>query len=164
MTRGAKIANRIERTVTGPMWHGPALYDLLDGVPQQRAAAHPLAGAHSIWEIVCHVTAWAEIARRRAGGEKVEPTPAEDWPPVQDEGGDGWAHAVERLAVAHSELAALTRTLDDQQLDALTPGQEYSVAIMLNGVVEHGTYHGGQIALLKKAGLGTRDSGLGTRD
>jgi len=30
-------------------------------------------------------------------------------------------------------------------------GLDYPVGILLDGVVEHGTYHGGQIALLRKA-------------
>jgi uncharacterized damage-inducible protein DinB len=150
MKRAANLANRIERTVSGPMWHGPALTDLLDGVPHERAAAHPIAGAHSIWEIVRHITAWAEIARRRIGGEKIDPGPEQDWPPVHDEAGDAWARELERMAASHRELAEVTRGLQDAQLDAAVVGAEYSVAVMLNGIVEHGTYHGGQIALLKK--------------
>jgi uncharacterized damage-inducible protein DinB len=155
MTRASKIANRIERTVAGPMWHGPALTDLLDGVPHDRASAHPIAGAHSIWEIVRHIIAWAEIATRRVGGEAVDPTPEQDWPPGSDEGREAWARAVERLSTSHRELATLSRGLQDAQLDAMVAGQEYSVGVMLNGVVEHGTYHGGQIALLKKVGVGS---------
>ncbi|HXI28223.1 MAG TPA: DinB family protein [Vicinamibacterales bacterium] len=151
MTRAAKIANRIERTVSGPMWHGPALADLLDGVPHERAAARPLPGAHSIWDIVRHITAWAEIVKRRLGGEILDPTPEEDWPPVSDDGQEAWARALERMAASHRELAAATRELQDAQLDSAVAGQEYPVSVMLNGVVEHGTYHGGQIALLKKA-------------
>jgi len=151
MSRATNLANLIERTVSGPMWHGPALIDLLDGVPHERAAAHPIAGAHSIWEIVRHVTTWADIARRRAQGEKVDPTAHEDWPPVTDEGGDAWPRDVEHLANSYRALAEAARALDDRQLDAAAAGQEYSVAVMLHGVVEHGTYHGGQIALLKKA-------------
>jgi uncharacterized damage-inducible protein DinB len=41
--------------------------------------------------------------------------------------------------------------MDDQQLDALVPGLDYSVSVLLNGVVEHGTYHGGQMMLLSRA-------------
>jgi uncharacterized damage-inducible protein DinB len=151
MSRASSMANRIERTVSGPMWHGPALTDLLDGVPHERAASHPVAGAHSIWEIVRHLTAWADIAKRRIGGEAFDPTPDQDWPPVHDEAGDAWAQAVERLGSSLRDLAAVTRALQDAQLDALVPGAEYSVAVMLHGIVEHGAYHGGQIALLKKA-------------
>jgi uncharacterized damage-inducible protein DinB len=151
MSRVTNLANLIERTVSGPMWHGPALIDLLDGVPHERAAAHPIAGAHSIWEIVRHATAWADIAKRRMQGENVDPTAAEDWPPLTDQDGAAWPRDVERLASSYLALAAATRALDDRQLDAPAAGQEYSVAVMLHGVVEHGTYHGGQIALLKKA-------------
>ena len=38
-----------------------------------------------------------------------------------------------------------------RQLEAKVTGLTYPVGILLDGVVEHGTYHGGQIALLKKA-------------
>ena len=150
-TIARQLSNHLARTVRGPMWHGPALADLLDGVPHARAAARPLPGVHSIWDIVRHITAWAEIVKRRLGGEIVDPTPEQDWPPVSDDGQEAWARALERMAASHRELAAATRELQDAQLDAAVAGQEYPVSVMLNGVVEHGTYHGGQIALLKKA-------------
>ncbi len=34
---------------------------------------------------------------------------------------------------------------------AMVTGQDYIVFDLLHGVVEHGTYHGGQSALLEKA-------------
>jgi len=148
MSRATRLGNHIERTVTGPMWHGPALLEVLDGVDAARARARPIAGAHSIWEIVKHVTAWAEIARQRIHGEALgDPTAEQDWPPI----GDDWAQDLERLKESHGRLAADVRRLDDAALDARVKTLEYPVGILLDGVVEHGTYHGGQIALLKKA-------------
>ena len=154
MSRATRLANHIERTVTGPMWHGPALLEVLDQVDAARARARPIAGAHSIWEIVLHVTAWAGIARQRIHGEFLgDPTPEQDWPePGPDAASDSaWAQAVERLKESHRQLAADVRLLDDAALDARVKNLEYPVGILLDGVVEHGTYHGGQIALLKKA-------------
>src|SRR5258707_9602892 len=102
MSRATRLANHLERTVTGPMWHGPALADVLDGVDAVRARARPIAGAHSIWEIVLHITAWADIARQRIHGEALgDPTPAQDCPPI---GGD-WAPHLERLKASHRPLA-----------------------------------------------------------
>jgi uncharacterized damage-inducible protein DinB len=148
MSRATRLGNHIERTVTGPMWHGPALLEVLDGVDAARARARPIAGAHSIWEIVKHVTAWAEIARQRIHGEALgDPTAEQDWPPI----GDDWAQDLERLKESHRRLAADVRQLNDAALDARVKTLEYPVGILLDGVVEHGTYHGGQIALLKKA-------------
>ncbi|HET6958260.1 MAG TPA: DinB family protein [Vicinamibacterales bacterium] len=148
MSRASRLANHIERTVTGPMWHGPALKDVLDGVDAARARARPIAGAHSIWEIVLHVAAWADIARQRIHGECLgDPAPEQDWPPA---GGD-WPQVIERLTESHRRLADDVRQLDDAALDAKVKTLDYPVGILLDGVVEHGTYHGGQIALLKKA-------------
>jgi uncharacterized damage-inducible protein DinB len=142
------LGNHIERTVTGPMWHGPALLEVLDGVDAARARARPIPGAHSIWEIVRHVTAWADIARQRIHGEALgDPTAEQDWPPI----GDDWAQDLERLKDSHRRLAADVRQLDDAALEARVKTLEYPVGILLDGVVEHGTYHGGQIGLLKKA-------------
>ena len=148
MSRASRLANHIERTVTGPMWHGPALINVLEGVDAARARARPIAGAHSIWEIVLHVTAWADIARQRIHGECLgDPTPEQDWPSVSGE----WPQAIDRLQESHRLLAADVRPMSDADLDAKVKSLEYPVGILLDGVVEHGTYHGGQIALLKKA-------------
>jgi uncharacterized damage-inducible protein DinB len=147
-----QLAIQIERTVTGPMWHGPALADVLQGVTPERAAAHPIAGAHSIWEIARHVIVWAEIARARLKGDRLgDPPPEEDWPPVSATDAGDWQRTLDRLLTIHRELAADVRQLDAARLHLTLPGLKYSAAVLLHGVVEHGAYHGGQIALLKKA-------------
>ena len=152
MSRAKNLANHIERTVTGPMWHGPALAQVLQAVTHDRAAMRPIPGAHSIWEIVLHVAVWAEIARARLKGESTgDPTPDQDWPAVSSATLDDWRIAVERLGFSHRLLAADVRELDDLQLDASVPGLEYSVSVLLDGIVEHGTYHGGQIMMLNRA-------------
>jgi uncharacterized damage-inducible protein DinB len=40
--------------------------------------------------------------------------------------------------------------MNDEHLDQKVVGEEYTIREMLHGVVEHGVYHGGQIAVLKK--------------
>jgi uncharacterized damage-inducible protein DinB len=177
MSRATRLARHIERTISGPMWHGPALEDVLEGVTHAHAAARPIPSAHSIWELVLHVTAWAEIARARLHGERIgDPTAAEDWPaptaisesdlhltsgsdlPGSDrqsrsdpENPDrSWQLSLTRLAESYRDLAADARELDDATLDAIVPGLEYPAWILLQGVVEHGAYHAGQIALLRK--------------
>jgi uncharacterized damage-inducible protein DinB len=146
-----QLANHIKRTVTGPMWHGPALNDVLDGVTPEIASARPLAGAHSIWELVLHVTVWADVARERLRGERIsDPLPAEDWPPVGDASAAAWTAAIERMRESYRTLADEVKQLDDVRLADKIPGLDYTVSTLLHGVIEHGTYHGGQIAILKK--------------
>jgi uncharacterized damage-inducible protein DinB len=152
MSRATRLAKHLERTVTGPMWHGPALANVLEAVSHADAAKQPIPGAHSIWEIVLHVTTWAQIARERLKGESIgDPAADRDWPPVAATGLDEWRVAIEQLGYAHRMLAADVRALEDAALDAMIPGLKYSVWILLHGIAEHGTYHAGQIALLKRA-------------
>lgn len=146
------LANHIKRALSGPMWHGPALDEVLAGVTAELAAARPIAGAHTIWEIVLHVTTWAEIARDRLRGERMGDPPADvDWPPVAAGGASVWTAAIDRLREAHRALARDARRLNDEILHEKMAGLEYSRSNLLHGVIEHGTYHAGQIALLKKA-------------
>jgi uncharacterized damage-inducible protein DinB len=155
----AQLSNHIKRTVAGPMWHGPALDELLASVSSDQAATRPIPGAHSIWEIVLHVTAWAEIALARLNGQRTgDPAPDEDWPPVSGSdpksGSDAaanWRAALERLRESYRALATDTRRLEPSAFDEKVAGADYTVSNLLRGVIEHGTYHGGQIALLKRA-------------
>jgi uncharacterized damage-inducible protein DinB len=152
MSRGQRVADAIERSVSGPMWHGSALADLIGDVSAADAAARPIPGAHTIWELVLHVTAWTEIARERlVGSAKGDPTPEEDWPPVRDTTAEAWRSAVQRLKDGHRTLAEDVARLDDSELIGRVPGKDHSVLVMAHGIIEHDAYHGGQIALLKRA-------------
>ncbi len=143
------LAASIERTVRGPVWHGSALGELLSGVTAASAAAHPVSGAHSIWELVLHITSWAAIAEWRLSLKPTgEPADDEDWPPVSRTTPTAWKTALRQLGDAHRSLADAVRRMDPALLDRNVPRREYTVRAMLHGVVEHGAYHGGQIAML----------------
>ena len=150
MTRAEQVAEQIQRAITGPTWHGPSLREALAPVTPEQARAHPIPGAHSIWELVLHLAAWAEIARARLAGDPGEPTAEEDWPPVRDVGPEAWVDALSRLEASYRELDRVVGTLSDDALGAPVAGRDHSVLVMLHGVVEHAAYHGGQIALLRK--------------
>lgn len=146
------MAESLQRSVSGPMWHGPSLADLLGDVTAADAAARPVPAGHSIWELVHHLTAWTEIARQRLSPSKPpDPTPEQDWPPVRDTSAEAWRAAVERLKTAHRELAADVAALDDATIVSRLPGRDHNMLAMLHGIIEHDAYHGGQIALLKRA-------------
>ena len=151
-TAARRLADQIRRTLTGPMWHGPALDEALRGITPAEAMRRPIVGAHSIWELVLHIAVWAEVALTRLGPEP-QAAPPEDWPPVPSSTPANWDSALERLHVSYERLAQAVQTMDDAQLRAEVagPSPRHSVEVMLHGVVEHGTYHGGQIVLLRRA-------------
>jgi uncharacterized damage-inducible protein DinB len=152
MSQAQSLADQLERTFRGGAWHGPAVAETLDGVDETTAAARPLAGGHSIWEIVHHLTVWNEVPRRRLDGERLVDLPAErDWPPVADFSAAAWRQALAALEEAHAALHSRVRELTDGQLEDPVAGSDPTVGGMLLGILQHNAYHAGQIALLRKA-------------
>jgi uncharacterized damage-inducible protein DinB len=146
-----RIEDQLNRSFRGVAWHGPSLRELLEDVSWEQAAARPLAGVHTIWEIVLHVTAWLDAARCRATGESVELTDEQDWPTISESSEAAWKMAVGNLEAAVEKLRGVIAALDPDRLDQRVAGKPYSVYFLLHGLIQHNLYHAGQIALLKKA-------------
>jgi len=156
MSQVEGLADQLERSFRGGAWHGPAVAETLAGVDESTAAARPILGAHSIWEIVHHLTVWNDVPRRRLDGEGLQNLSAEgDWPPVRDVSAGAWQAALTALEDAHAALHARVLDLADAQLDDPVTGSDPTVRGMLFGVLQHNAYHAGQITLLRKAPGGT---------
>ena len=151
MSQVESLADQLERAFRGGAWHGPAVAETLAGVDETAAAARPLSGAHSIWEIVHHLTVWNDVPRRRLDGERLQNLPPErDWPPVEDTSAGSWRAALAALEEAHAALHERILDLEDGQLDDPVTGSDSTVRGTLFGVLQHNAYHAGQIAILRK--------------
>jgi uncharacterized damage-inducible protein DinB len=151
-SEAGRIADQLRRAFYGSAWHGPALLELLDGVDAAMAAAKPIEGAHSIWELVLHVAVWDRVAMVRLGGEKCQPTGLDNFPPVVRATDAAWRSAIAAAKRTHDELVRTVAGLPDFRLRERVPGKRYDFYHHLHGVVQHELYHAGQIAILKKAG------------
>jgi uncharacterized damage-inducible protein DinB len=151
MSEISRIVDQMDRAMNGEAWHGPHLEELLKDVSAQQAAAYPVEGAHSIWELVNHIAAWNSILAQRAAGKAVVVTSEQDWPAVTDTGAESWSRSLEQIRKARARLRGVVEKLSDAQLEDIVPGKDHSVYVMLHGGVQHDLYHAGQIAVLKKA-------------
>ena len=147
----ARIRGELRRAFEGEAWHGPAVLELLRDVTAQQAAARPIAGAHTIWELVLHIAAWENAGRRRLEGDRAELPDEENFPPVNDTSEAAWQRTIKELKIGHSKLYDAIAGLDESRLDEPILDGMRSVYITLHGVIQHDLYHAGQIALLKKA-------------
>jgi hypothetical protein len=145
------IVDQLHRSLEGDSWQGPSIREILEGVTVTEAAAHPVPAAHSIWELVYHVTAWVRAVHSRVLGRVSELEGEADWPPVRDISEDAWAAALEDLRRSQSELIATLGTLTDVHLSAPVPNRDYDRAHLLHGLTQHHAYHAGQMSLLKRA-------------
>lgn len=155
----ALLRDDLARAFDGDAWHGDALTALLGGLDAAGAAARPVPGAHSVWEIVLHLAAWMEVGARRVSARAALPVdPAGDWPAVPEPAdAAAWDAALGRLGAAHRALLAAVGDLDEA--DVFLPmgtrsparGTGGTVGYLLAGLAQHAAYHGGQIALLRKS-------------
>jgi uncharacterized damage-inducible protein DinB len=151
MTEIQRILDQLQRAFEGNAWHGPSVRELLNGVSAAQAAGKAVPDGHSIWEIVLHMAVWQDVARRRLAGETIVSLPPElDWPAVDDASETAWRQAVTRLNQSQQKLQQSISQLTEDRLAEIVPGMDYSVYVMLHGVIQHDLYHAGQIALLKK--------------
>ena len=155
MSEVERIADQFRRAFDGQAWHGPSVLSILDGITAEQAAAHPIPGAHSIWELTLHIAAWEGVCERRLRGDPAQLSDEEDWTKVEDSSEEAWSDAKKGLVASHQALLNAIAALDGSRLDEPiikdSATQFSSVYVTLHGGVQHDLYHAGQIALLKKA-------------
>ncbi len=155
MSEVERIRDQYKRAFEGEAWHGPSVLSLLDGVTAEQAAAHPVPGAHSIWELTLHIAAWEDACRRRLEGDPAQLSDDENFPPISDTSEAAWENTRRKLIDAHRRLLGALATIDDSRLDQpIIDSAEIpfsSAYVTLHGGIQHSLYHAGQIAILKKA-------------
>jgi uncharacterized damage-inducible protein DinB len=150
MSEAKRIADLHRRAYEGDSWHGPHVFEVLDGVDASRASRKPIESAHSIWEIVLHIRVEEEIVLRLLEGGRVQqPTQEQDWPPAAA-GETAWRSALAALRETHDQLNRTIAALEDAKLEVVPPGGRRSFYQLAHGAVHHALYHAGQIAILKK--------------
>jgi uncharacterized damage-inducible protein DinB len=162
MTERDRLVEQLEREIRGEPWHGPSLTSILNGLTAEQAARKLSPDAHSIWEILLHMTGWKREVTRRANGNTAAEPEGGDWPEVGEVSETRWRAAQDSHFRAQRELVDLVRSLSDAQLDTKVKGDTaayigagVSVRENLYGILQHDVYHAGQIAILKKMAGGT---------
>src|SRR4029077_894557 len=121
------------------------------------ARARPVRSAHSIWELVLHIDIYLQV-----GFDATQGTPMpklfgteRDWPALTQDSAEAWFDAQDSLFRNAEKLAEAVEKFDDSKLRDIAPGRSYDFYYLFHGVIQHCVYHSGQIAILKKAILGT---------
>lgn len=154
MKETERIRDQLQRAFAGDAWHGPSVLEILENVTASQAATRPIAGAHSIWELVLHIKAWSDACRRRLAGDRAELAEEENFPTIDDTSDEAWQNTRTSLCESHQRLNEAIAAVDERRLDEPILEGMPSVYITLHGAVQHSLYHAGQIAILKKASTG----------
>ncbi|HKQ79136.1 MAG TPA: GNAT family N-acetyltransferase [Blastocatellia bacterium] len=147
----SRLEEQLGRALEGGAWHGPSVLEALEGVSAEQAAARPIAGAHSIWELVLHLCGTYGLVLRRLRGDGRQLTESEDWPSAPEPSAENWSDSIRALKQLNEDLRQAIRSFAGERLDQpLVPEAPYTAYTQFIGVTQHNLYHAGQIALLKK--------------
>ncbi|MBI5060195.1 DinB family protein [candidate division KSB1 bacterium] len=151
-TQVKRLRPYYRKTITGSPWYGPGVASLLRNVKAKDAIAKPIDGAHSIWELVLHMITWKAGPLRGIHGSRKAVSKTENFPRIKDSSERAWKAAVAKLKATQSEWDAMLAAATDDTLDEpAAPSRKFKRADLYLGVLQHDTYHAGQIAILKRA-------------
>jgi hypothetical protein len=113
-----RIARLLEETFEGAPYYGPSIVGTLAHVTADVATRKPLWSAHSIWELVAHLTAELDYARAVIEGTAGPWVEGETtWPAITDTSGAAWQKAVQDLTRVNRAFVRAVERLDDAILD-----------------------------------------------
>ncbi len=153
MSETERIWDLLQRSFEGgEAWRCPSLRDLLGGIAAGQAAARPVAGAPTVWELLLHLTVYEDVVHRRLTGEKVEHLPdAAGWPQPGGTSPEAWLAAKLAFGEARRALRQAVAAFPAGRLNEAVPGREYPYYVLLHGAIDHAAYHAGQIEMLMVA-------------
>lgn len=147
-----RTLNRYDQVLRGAAWHGDPMWQILEGISAETAAARPVPEAHTIWEIVMHMIFWEEVATERLAGRRAGLVEERNFPPMPEHTDEAWSKTLDQLRASNRRFREALAQLDAAKLDDLSAAGKRTIYDEAHGLIEHHIYHLGQIALLKKAG------------
>ncbi len=152
MSEITRILNHYDGVLNGSPWHGNPIWQILDGISPETAAARPPNGSHTIWEIVMHMTFWEGVGSERLAGQRAGLVDELNFPAMPAPSDKNWQQTLDQFRASNQQFRAALAQLDPARLDDLTAAGKRTYYNEAHGVIEHDIYHAGQIALFRKIG------------
>ncbi len=159
MTETDRMVAEYDRVMHGNAWHGDPIWQILDTITAETAAQRPIANAHTIWEIVLHMTFWEGAGAKRLAGQRAVEDEALNFPAPPAPTEANWEKTREAFRASNQEFREALGRLDPSRLDELSAAGKRSFYAEAHGVIQHNIYHAGQVALLRKSFASLRTAG-----
>jgi uncharacterized damage-inducible protein DinB len=143
-----QIIDNLDTVFRGDAWHGPSVMEIINSLPLEKAMQKQKFSSQTISQHLFHLTAW-----RRFVLEKLRDNIHYGLQSEEDNWGTeaetmDFALVVENLKKSHFELIEELEKRDDDFLQRNVPGEYYNFYKLLNGLIQHDTYHLGMIWVL----------------
>ena len=128
------------------------MHSALGGLTERQAAAPAPGSAHSIWQILEHVTFWNDRYLSRFHGKAQDPVKDNDSTfTVTASGEEAWGAAKARFDEVMKNWKSTLQDMEDKKLDApVGDGSPDTWSAKIAHMILHAAHHIGQIVTLRK--------------
>jgi uncharacterized damage-inducible protein DinB len=146
-----RIKKLFEDLYEGDPWIDINLLGRLQKLTAAKASRKLTPDTNSIWEIVNHLIQWRENVLLRLQGTVI-PTPSHNYfTQVKITTSAAWKKTLDRLDASQLSWLNYLDKLKPASLNNIYPGNNMTYYEHIQGILQHDTYHLGQIVLLMKA-------------
>lgn len=152
MSESHRIAKLFSDWFDQKPWTEITLTALLEDITPEMAAAHPVPGTNSIWQLVQHCLGWRQNVLLKLQGE-VFTSPKDNYlSEPKDISAKAWSDLLIALRDNEKLWQSYLLNLAPEQLDkGYAPAQNaFTQYEVIHGILHHDNYHFGQILILKK--------------
>ena len=151
MKETERIIKLFEDLYNGSPWIDVNIIGILEGITAEQAARHPFPKRNSIWEIVNHLISWRLNVLQRIRG-KVIRTPRNNYfSPVKNTSESAWKNTLKRLRNSQQQWIDFLKVFKEKDFEKIYPNNNLNYYEHIHGIIQHDSYHLGQIVLLVKS-------------
>jgi len=150
MNEPQRILALYNRVMNGKPWHGDSVWATLEGISADQAGRRQVASAHTIWQLVLHMTFWETEVLRRLQGLPGRSVRKLNFPVVSENSPGDWKRTLADFRQSNAAFRQGLKNVDSSRLDKPLAGRTKPLYVELHGVIQHHLYHAGQIALLRR--------------
>ena len=144
------IIDNLDTVFRGDAWHGPSVMEIINSLPLEKVTQKQQFSSETIAQHVFHLMAWRKFALEKLNDNihySLE-TEEDNWGNAEDIKAENFQILVENLKKSHNALIDSLESFDDELLERNVPGEYYNFYKLLNGIIQHDTYHLGMIWVL----------------
>ena len=144
----SRIIDNMDTVFRGDAWHGPSVMEMINSLPESKLLENQSFSRQSIAQNIFHLTAYRRFVLEKLNDNihfRLE-TDEENWGTPEDL--RDASRLKRNLVDAHNALVKKLETFDDDLLRRNVPGEYYDFYKLLNGLIQHDTYHLGMIWVL----------------
>lgn len=145
-----RIISLFEKLYNGEPWIDVNIKFILENITAKHAAIKPFPKCNSIWEIVKHLIEWRINVLERLQGVVIKTPDHNYFEPIEDKSEKAWTITLIEYENVQTQWLVFLKQFNPKSFETQYPSNKMTHYEHIQGILQHDSYHLGQIVLLSK--------------